>query len=133
MPEKEFNSLLDTILQNTPCKWRSWIQGRLKYANELSLRSRMRQMITPFNDLFGSESAHATFVNQVVCTRNYLTHYDQGIKDQAVTDPYELRKLHSKLEGLIQLHLLQLLGFEHDHIKKMATRYPPLREKLRIE
>ena len=114
MPEEEFNSLLNTILHNTPCKWRKLIRGELQYANEPSLRRRMRQMIAPFNDLFGSESARAAFVNQVVCTRNYLTHYDQGIKDRAVTDPHKLLKLRSKLVGLIQLHLLQLLGFEPD-------------------
>ena len=47
-----------------------------------------------------------------------------------MTDPEELLQLHSKLEALVQLHLLRLLGIKHDHISHMATRFPPLRKKL---
>ena len=130
MPPEEFNSLLDSILQGTPDTRRRWVREKLRYANELSLRSRIRQMVTPFNDLFGTESACAAFVSRVVSTRNYLTHYDQGIKEQAVTDAGELLRLHSKLEALVQLHLLRLLEIDYDHIRQMATRYPPLRRKL---
>ena len=133
MPAEEFKSVLDAIIQGTPDTWRRWVQERLKYANELSLRSRIRQMITPFNDLFGAEYAREKFVRQVVSTRNYLTHYDQSIKNQAVTDPQELLQLHLKLEAFVQLHLLRLLGIDHDHIRSMATRYPPLRRKLGFE
>ena len=133
MPVEEFNSLLDAVLRSTPHTWRRWVQERLKYANELSLRSRIRHMITPFNDLLGPKAAREAFVSQVVSTRNYLTHYDQGIENQAVTDPQQLLQLHSKLEALVQLHLLRLLGIDYDHIRNMATRYPPLRRKLGIE
>ncbi len=133
MPAEEFNGLRDSILRGTPGKWRSWIEDRLRYANELSLRSRINQMIAPFEDLFGTKSTRAAFVNQVVSTRNYLTHYDQGIRNQAVTDPEELLQLRSRLEALVQLHLLRLLSIDNDHIRNMATRYPPLRRKLGFE
>ncbi|MYC29354.1 MAG: hypothetical protein F4X65_04585 [Chloroflexi bacterium] len=133
MPAEEFNSLRDSILQSTPDTRKNWVRDRLKYANELSLRSRIRKMVTPFSDLFGTESARETFISQVVNTRNYLTHYDQGIKEQAVTEDGELLRLHFKLEALVQLHLLRLLGIDYDQIRNMATRYPPLRRKLGIE
>ena len=90
-------------------------------------------MISSFRDLFGTESARSTFAHQVVSTRNYLTHYDDSIRDEAVTDPQELWQLRSKLEALVQLHLLELLGIKHDHIQRMANRYPPLRQKLGME
>ena len=130
MPAEEFNSRRDSIVQSTPETWRSWVRERLRYANELSLRNRIKQMIAPFDNLFGSESARAAFVNQVVYTRNYLTHYDEGIKEQAVTDAGELRRLRSKLEALVQLHLLRLLEIDHYHIWQMAMRYPLLRKRL---
>ena len=133
MPAEEFNSLLDSILQSTPKTRRRWVRERLRYANELSLRSRIKQMVAPFSDLFGTESSRATFISRVVSTRNYLTHYDEGIKEQAATDAGELLRLHSKLEALVQLHLLRLLEIDYDHIRQMATRYPPLRRKLGIE
>ena len=90
-------------------------------------------MLSPFNDLFGTESARKAFISRVVSTRNYLTHYDEGIKNQAMTDPEGLLQLHLRLEALVQLHLLQLLGIDNDHIRNMATRYPPLRRKLGFE
>ena len=133
MAEEEFNSRVDAVLKNSPDKWRPWIQEKLKYANELSLRSRIRQMISPFNDLFGPKSAREAFISRVVSTRNYLTHYDQGIKGQAVTDAEQLLRLRSKLEALVQLHLLRLLEIDYDHIRQMATRYPPLRSRLGIK
>ena len=133
MPTEEFDCLRDSILRNTPGKWRSLIGERLKYANELSLRRRIREMITPFDDLFGSDSARKALIQQVVSTRNYLTHYDQSTKSQAVTEPQKLLQLRHKLEALVQLHLLHLLGIDLEHIKSMANRYPPLRKKLGIE
>ena len=133
MPEDEFNSLVEAVLRNTAHTRRRWVQERLKYANELPLRSRIRQMLSPFNDLFGTESARKAFISRVVSTRNYLTHYDEGIKNQAMTDPEGLLQLHLRLEALVQLHLLQLLGIDNDHIRNMATRYPPLRRKLGFE
>ena len=86
-------------------------------------------MVTPFDDLFGSESARAAFVNRVVSTRNYLTHYDEGIKEQAVTDAGELLRLHFKLEALVQLHLLRLLEIDYDHIRQMAIPVSALTKK----
>ena len=133
MSEEEFNTLLDTVLQSTPDKWKQLVRTNLNYANELSLQRRIRQMIAPFKDLFGNESARSKFTNQVVKTRNYLTHYDPRIKNEAVTEPQELLQLHSKLEALVQLHLLQLLGIDDNHIRAMASQYPPLKQKLGID
>ncbi len=133
MPAEEFDSLLDSILRSTPDTRRNWVRERLRYANEPSLRNRIRQMVTPFSDLFGTQSSRAAFIDRVVRTRNYLTHYDEGIKEQAVTNTGELLRLHSKLEALVQLHLLRLLEIDYDHIRRMATQYPPLRRKLGIE
>ena len=133
MPAEEFNSLLNSILKSIPGARERWAEERLKYANELSLRSRIRKMVTPFNDLFWTKPARAAFISRVVSTRNYLTHYDERIRAQAVTDAGELLRLHSKLEALVQLHLLRLLEIDYDHIRQMAIRYPPLRRKLGIE
>ena len=133
MPTEEFNSLLDIILEYTPEQQKQWLLARLKYANELSLRKRLLQMIAPFEDLFGTGNDRAAFVNQIVTTRNYLTHYDYGIQNDAVTEPRELLQLYSKLEGLVQLRLLDLLGFDNQHIRRIVGRFLPLKQKLNIE
>ena len=61
MPEEEFSALLDTVLQSTPDKWKKLVQTNLNYANELSLQRRVRQLIFPFRDLFGNDSARSKF------------------------------------------------------------------------
>ena len=132
MSKEDFDTLLDTILQSTPDQWKKLVRDNLNYANEISLQRRIRRMITPFRDLFGNDSARSKFANQVVKTRNYLTHYDHRSKKEAVTEPQELLQLRSKLEALVQLHLLQILGLEEGYIRAIANRYPPLQQKLGI-
>lgn len=132
MPTEEFDNLLASLLENTPEERREWLSARLKYANELSLRSRIKEMMAPFTDLFGTAVDCQSFVNDVVNTRNYLTHYDDSIRVQAVTTPRELLELYYKLEGLVQLRLLALIGIEHEQIRKTVMQYPPLQRKLGI-
>ena len=133
MSEEEFSTLLDTVLEIIPEKWKELVQTNLNYANELSLQKRIRQLILPFKDLFGNAYARNKFTNQVVKTRNYLTHYDPRNRNKAVTKPNELLQLHYKLEALVQLHLLRLLGIEDDHVKAIATRSPLLKKKLGMD
>ena len=130
MPKAEFDSLVASVVKNAPAKWGNWLKGKLQYANEPSLRNRMKQVISPFNDLFGTDDIRKKFVYQVVTTRNYFTHYDAGIQDEAVTDPDELWRLSDKLEGLVQLQLLMLLGMNHEEIRNIVRRYPRLQKKL---
>ena len=133
MPIAEFDNLVATVAESAPSEWSDWLKGKLKYANEPSLRSRINQMISPFDDLFGTASVRKKFVNDVVITRNYFTHYDRDIRDQAVTQPDALLELSGKLEGLVQLRLLELVGMDHEQIRSTAKNYPRLRRKLQIE
>ena len=130
MPPSEFDNLWASLLESTPEEWKSWLNARMRYANEPSLRNRMREIVEPFSDLFDAPSAQQRFINDVVNTRNYLTHYDADIRSQAVTAPDELWRLYHKLEGLVQLQLLHLLGFEAGRIKAIVMQYPRLRRKL---
>ena len=78
---------------------------------------------------YGTGRARSAFIDKVVNTRNYYTHYDEGIQDQAATDARELLQLYHKLDNLLMLHLLKLSGMEDSLITKAAT----LRESLYIE
>ena len=130
MPKEEFDSIVKSILDNVDGSRREWIGEKLKYANEPSLRRRLSQMISPFDDLFDTNSERKRFVNDVVNTRNYYTHYDNCILEEAVTEPAQLLRLYLKLEALVQMHLLYLIGLDRDHVRKIVNRYQPLRQKL---
>ena len=130
IPEDEFRNLIDTILNAIPDDGqRRWIDEKLKYANELSLRKRIKQMIEPFKDLFGNARKRNFFISKVVDTRNYLTHYDSSLENKAAYEE-ELWKLYTKLEALFQLHFLRLIGIDDNAIKSMVNENFALRNKL---
>jgi hypothetical protein len=83
MPQEEFEELVGLLAASSPNDRREWLKGRLRYANELSLRKRLRLMIEPFERFFGDLEHQKAFVNKVVITRNYLTHYDSILEGQA--------------------------------------------------
>ena len=133
MSEDEFRNLIDTILNAVPDDGqRQWIDEKLKYANELSLRNRLKKMIDPFKDLFGNSKKRNSFIGKVVDTRNYLTHYDSSLENKAANGE-DLWKLYRKLEALFQLHFLQLIGMDIESIKSIIKENKDLRNKLGLE
>ena len=132
MPEEEFSNLLDTMLKNVPHDRRAWVEEKLKYANEWSLRKRISEMVEPFQDFFGSSSERKHFISKIVVTRNYLTHYDSEIEDQAASGE-DLWILCRKLEALFQLHFLRIIGIKDEDIATIVKGNFDLRDKLGIE
>ncbi len=129
MPEGEFGDLRNIILEAVPDDKRDWMKGKLEYANEISLRKRIKQMVAPFKDLMGTGRERNHFINKVVDTRNYLTHYDSDSSNKAASGQ-ELWHLYQKLEALFQLHLIQLMGVHADSIRSIVSDNEALRSKI---
>ena len=132
IPEEEFSNLVDTMLKDVPHDKGEWIREKLKYANELSLRKRIGEMIEPFEDFFGSNSERKYFISKVVTTRNYLTHYDSMIEDQAASGE-DLWMLCRKLEALFQLHFLRIIGVKAEDISTIVKENFDLLNKLGLD
>lgn len=132
MPEEEFRKIKKNVLKVTPNEKQEWLAVRLKYANELSLRKRIKQMIQPFKDLFGNGKERDSFIRKVVDTRNYLTHYDSGLETKAASGE-DLWRLCMKLEALFQLHFLRLIGMNIESIKSIVNKNATLRDKIGLE
>ena len=132
MPEEEFSNLVDTILKNVPNDKKELIKEKLKYANELSLRKRLRKMIEPFRNFFGSSNGRQSFISKVASTRNYLTHYDSKLASEAASGK-DLLMLYMKLEALFQLHFLRLIGIKDESISAIVEANRALRYKLGFE
>ena len=130
MPDDEFEELMDLMVQHCPEDRQDWAQQKLKYANELSLRKRVKKMIEPFNHLFGNNEKRKSLVTKFVDTRNYLTHYTSELQSKAAIDQ-SLWHLCDKLEALFQLHLLRLIGFGAESIDFIAKDNQSLSMKLR--
>lgn len=131
MPEEQFKSLLSGILENIPRDKHKWIKRKLEYANELSLQKRMKEMLKPFQYFYGNEAKRKSFINKVVTTRNYLTHFDGNLAEDAAKGN-DLWTLSIKLEALFQLHFLKLIGMDSTFIDNVVRESRNLRRKLEI-
>ena len=129
MDETEFDELVKNLIENCPPEKRVWLEGRLKFANEIILRKRIKMLIEPFKGLFGKKEERKKLINRIVDTRNYLTHYDPELESQAAKG-WDLQVLCQKVEVLFQLHFLQLMGFSEKDINSIADRQ--LRTKLQF-
>ncbi len=130
MPKEEFEELVAHLVASSPNDSGRWLKTRLRYANELSLRRRLRLMIEPYERFFGDRKQQKAFVDKVVITRNYLTHYDTSLENQAAAGG-ELWQLTRKLEVLLQLHMLQSIGFDAWQVDRSLHTHSNLRRLLR--
>lgn len=128
-PPVEFTERVSAIMATCPEPHREWLEEQLAYANKLSLRKRMQRMLKPFASHFGNAVARKDFVDKMVDTRNYLTHYDPALATRAAHRT-DLLPLVSKLEALFQLHLLLLVGIDQARIEKLTKSNRKLRWRL---
>jgi hypothetical protein len=131
LPE-EFAERVSVILAACPEPHREWLEEQLAYANKLSLRKRMQRLLKPFTIHFGNAEARKGFVDKMVDTRNYLTHYDPALAARAAKRG-DLLPLVSKLEALFQLHLLLLVGIDQSRIDALIASNRKLRWRLGME
>ena len=129
MLEHEFTDVVQTLLSTCPSERRNWLNQKLRYGNELSLRRRIKQLMKPFTQYFGNKKQRGAFIDKVVNTRNYLTHYDDTLRDDAAVGP-EISQLSNRLDGLLQLNLLKIMGFSEKSILSALSEYGPLSRKL---
>lgn len=129
MPENEFKQMLQIISKNCPGEKKHWLNDRIAYGNELSLRQRLTEMLEPFQNLYGTETERRAFIGKVVDTRNYLTHYDERLSNKATTG-IEFWQLCMKLEVLFQLHFLRLMGLTNDTINTLVNDNHSIKWKL---
>ncbi len=90
------------------------------------LREKIEDIIEPFKGVIGNEDKRDKLIDEIVNTRNYLTHYNPEKESKAAKDE-ELWPFCLKMELLFQLHFLQLIGFSREDIEAII---PKLRWKL---
>ncbi len=121
-PEEEHDKRIEEILNTIPEKNKEWLKSRLAYSNEPTLRERLRGIFDEYSEIVNNFiEDKKTFIQKVVVTRNYLTHYDSSLKDQAA-EREELYHITQKLKILLEVCLLAQLGFSFDDIKSLISR-----------
>lgn len=132
MPAADFADLKDLLIKAAPDAHKEWIEQKLTFANEISLANRLKRILEPFKDRFGSGADRKRLVRMIVDTRNYLTHYDPKSEDKSA-DGMPLYVLCEKMEALLQLHFLKTLSFSDDQINFVCEGPQGLKDKLKLK
>lgn len=128
-PDDKYKELTTLLEGAVPKEFKDWLEPRLKYGNEPSLRQRLKELFNEFSYVFGEAKKTKPRIDKIVATRNYLTHYDAPGKKQSASG-VELYKLCVVLEVLFQLHVLKICGFAHTEIVEMCKKSESFRRKL---
>jgi len=97
------------------------LKSKLKYGNEYSLRKRLKDLFVKYRDITQNFiKDEDNFVNRIVDTRNYLTHYDKKLKN--IAEGRDLYRITQKLKKILQICLLSELGFIKEEIQSMFLR-----------
>ncbi len=117
---EEHESRVAAVLAAVPVEHRKWLAQKLAYSNEPNLRSRLKALLQPHPALRKALRG-ASFVNRVVDTRNYLTHYDERSRKNAA-EGVRLHWLVEKLRIVVEMCLLTELGLSSSRIAMILLR-----------
>lgn len=99
--------------------------GKLRYANEYSLRKRLQELTTKYspNIPFGflNSEERSRFADKVRDTRNYLTHYSTELESKAAHGE-GLIVLVDQLRALLEVIFLEEIGFSIEAIQEMVSK-----------
>ena len=121
MPDSDFDEMLRQIDQVLPNAHRDRILGHLRYANGPSFRRRLGDVFKQFRHHYGDNRERRHLMQEIVDSRNYLTHYDSATRGKA-PDSKSLIGFQLKLEALFQMHMLQALRFEPSDIDEIVRK-----------
>lgn len=101
--------------------------GKLRFANEYSLRKRLELLTAHIVEIvpltfIEDGSRQKEFAQKVSDTRNYLTHYPPDLKEKAASTGKEYYELSDRVKVLIEICILEELGFEAKAIHELVTK-----------
>jgi hypothetical protein len=136
--EEEHKKRVASILEKVEKeKDRKWLEGKLRHSNEPSLRSRLKYIIRdcPENvrQIVGQDNKRQKlFVDRVVATRNYLTHYNPESRKESF-NRVDFFTVVRKLQLLLIVCLLKEIGFPKEKIGELIERNRRFHYYFRIE
>lgn len=121
-PMKVHEARVKSILGKAPPEHREWLERKLAYSNELSLRRRLKLLFAQFSFLFDDLIPdRKSVISSIYDNRNYLTHYDAKLRNRAATGA-PLVYMVEVLKLLLQACFLRELGLPDTKIREFASR-----------
>lgn len=136
--DNDYDVVKEALIKAIPESVDSDLKARLKeyfkYGNEFSLRKRLKELFNEypeFSVIFtkNKNENKKDFIEKVVNTRNYLTHYDEELKEYAVFGE-DLYLLTQKLRICAGVCLLKKVGFDSEEIINYFNEFIDYNELL---
>lgn len=139
LPKAEYKARISGLLQaipdDLPGDLKTSIESAIQRANDFSLRERLGKIMkrrgeTFLKTFFGNLQQHEDFIQQVVGTRNYLSHVLEpgDVKKMYRIDDDEFDPTIERLQVLVEASLLEITGIAQDKIDsillKRFSEYP---------
>jgi hypothetical protein len=118
---KQYEVMIKDLLSKASAEQADWISDLSRYGNEKSLRQRLKDIIRIHDSLCKTLIGTAVndFINGVVDTRNYFTHYDADKKQYAATGN-ELLKISKTLALLVEACMIADIGFTVEEARELV-------------
>ena len=94
---------------------------RISKDKNLSLRNRLNIMTDTFHNFMCGDK-RSQLIDEIIKTRNYLTHYDSELEQKAAKGQM-LEFLCRKMKVLFRLHFLKIIGFNEHEINDIVDKY----------
>ncbi len=120
LPKDKHKERINSIFTTAPLEYKKWLQNKLTYSNEPSLRSRLKYICEMLSELY-LITDKKDFINKVINTRNYMTHYDLDLKDKSV-DGKELFIITEKLKMIVEICILKEIGLSLEEIYNLTRQ-----------
>lgn len=120
---KEFEEKLALVQEGTPEELRPWVKEKMRYANSLSLRTRVEEII----DMAGETAivllgdGRTSFAQKVVATRNYLAHLDRRRQKHVLKGVHQFRTC-EVLAVILKTVILRKIGFTDSECLELWNR-----------
>jgi len=126
LSDEDYKVVYDALVTAIPGGVEGGLKDRLKeylrYGNEFSLRKRLEEIFDKHQEILDKFIKNrSAFIEKVVDTRNYLTHYDKELKKRAAKGE-DLYDLTQKLEMCLEICLLTEVGFNSEEVKTLFSR-----------
>lgn len=117
----EFNNIKYQILQSISDKRiYKFIEDILKYSNEPSFRSRLKDIKNDFNEILSDDEDVNTYIGRIVDTRNYLVH--RGDSTGTFLE-HDLLVAAKYLEVIIKVNIYRILKVDEKIIKDILLSF----------
>lgn len=120
---QEHHKKIDYIISSVEKQeYKEWVEEKLRYSNEPTLRNRLQEIFKETNFLLELNSKkRKSLISKIIETRNYFTHFDENKKDKIMTSD-EIFYVSKYILFVLRALIMKEFGINEEIIKNRITK-----------